>query len=160
MSARPPNRLCWNVGGIAGSAVGAGLWMPATAFASGWPGSGIAIALAAASLILIAAYLLWRLRQGISAFSGVMLLLAFGFSATLLFFAAAHVLDLSLVDGWPGGKRGSPVSYVWVLLLYPALAAWFWFRNRGPNTSEPVTPHEPPPSLGAGNPLFREGGGR
>jgi hypothetical protein len=66
-----------------------------------------------------------------------MVLLAVGFVATLLFFAAAQVLDLSLLDGWPTGKRGSPRSYAWVLLLYPALAGWFWLQNRQAGNSEP-----------------------
>jgi hypothetical protein len=154
MSSSTPHRFCWNAGGIAGCAVGASFWMPATAFASGWPRIGIAAALASASLILISAYVLWRLRQRISAFRGVMILLAVGFSATLLFFAAGHVLDLSLVDGWPGGKRGAPLSYVWVLLLYPALAAWFWFQNRQASSSEPGVrpnggPARPPGNSGA-----------
>jgi hypothetical protein len=136
MNSGEPKRFSWNAGAMAGTAVGASLWMPATALASGWPVIGIAVALATACLILISAYLLWRLRQRISAFRGLMILLAIGFSATLLFFAAAHVLDLSLVDGWPGGKRGSALSYSWVLLLYPGLAAWFWLRNRDASNSE------------------------
>lgn len=40
--------------------------MPLTAVASGWPSAGIAIALTTASAILVSAFLLWRLRRGMS----------------------------------------------------------------------------------------------
>ena len=66
-----------------------------------------------------------------------MILLAVGFVATVMFFAAAQVLDLSLLSGWPGGRKGSPRSYAWALLIYPALAARFWLRNRKAGNSEP-----------------------
>jgi hypothetical protein len=66
-----------------------------------------------------------------------MILLVVGFSATLLFFTAAAVLNLSLVDGWPGGRRISPLDYIWLSLLFPVIAAWFWFRNRDASRSEP-----------------------
>jgi hypothetical protein len=142
------NRFSWNAGGIAGSALGLSFWMPATAFASGWPWIGIVVALATASCILISAYLLWRSRQRISAFRGLMILLAVGFLATLLFFAMAGLLDLSLVYGWPGGKRGSPLSFAWMLLLYPMLAAWFWFLNHGASSREPgAAPNGGPATL-------------
>lgn len=131
------NRFSWSAGGLAGSAVGASLWMPATALASGWTAIGVAAAFAAASIILVSAYVLWRSRQRLSALGGLMVLLGVGFVATVLFFAAAQVLDLSLISGWPGGKRDSPQSYTWVWLIYPALAAWFWLRNRQAGNSEP-----------------------
>ncbi|OQC67439.1 MAG: hypothetical protein BWX48_00804 [Verrucomicrobia bacterium ADurb.Bin006] len=38
-----------------------------------------------------------------------MILLAVGFVATLLFFATAHVLELSVTGGWPGGERSLPL---------------------------------------------------
>jgi len=57
--------------------------------------------------------------------------------ATLLFFAAAEGLDLSVVDRWPGGSKSSPLSYAWVSLLYPALGIWFWLLNRRGFNSEP-----------------------
>ena len=81
-----------------------------------------------------------------------MILLAAGFVATLLFFAAAQVLDLSLLSGWPGGKRGSPRSYAWVLLLYPALAAWFWLQNRQTGRSEPGAAPNGGPAVRPENP--------
>jgi hypothetical protein len=49
----------------------------------------------------------------------------------------AGVLDWSLVSGWPGGKRGSALSYAWVLLVYPVLAARFWLQNRRDGNSQP-----------------------
>ena len=76
-----------------------------------------------------------------------MILLAVGFVATLLFFAAAQVLDLSLLSGWPGGRRGSPRSYAWVLFLYPALGAWFWFQNRRAGNSELAAPPNGDPAM-------------
>jgi hypothetical protein len=66
----------------------------------------------------------------------MMILLGSGFAATLLFFAAAIILDLSLVDGWPGGRRGSPLDYIWLSLLFPVVAGWFWFQNRDSGNSE------------------------
>ncbi len=140
MSANASNRFSWNAGAIAGAALGASLWMPAAAFTSGWPSVGIAVAIAAASLILVSAWLLWLYRQRLPAINGWMILLAVGFSATLLFLAVASLLGLSLLDRWPGGKRGSPLSYLWVLLFYPALAVWFWFQSRGSSSSEPTAP--------------------
>jgi hypothetical protein len=137
MSTTTTDRFSWNAGGLAGTAVGASLWMPATALASGWPAIGVAAAFAMAFLILVSACVLWWSRQRVSAFGGLMVLLAVGFVATLLFLVAAQVLDLSLLDGWPGGKRGSPRSYAWVLLLYPVLASWFWLQNRQTGNSEP-----------------------
>jgi hypothetical protein len=79
-----------------------------------------------------------------------MVLLAVGFVATLLFFAAAQVLDLSLLSGWPGGKRGSPRSYAWVLLLYPALAGWLWLQKRQTGNSEPGAPPNGGPGMRSG----------
>ena len=80
-----------------------------------------------------------------------MILLAVGFVATVLFFAVAQVLDLSLLSGWPGGKRGSPRSYAWVLLIYPALAAWFWLRHRQAGNSEPDAAPNGGPAMRSGN---------
>ena len=111
--------------------------MPATAFASGWPVIGMATALTTASLVLLSALLLWRLRHRISAYQGLMVLLAVGFMATALFFAVAHVLDLSLVNGWPGGKSGSALSYASVLLLYPVIAIWMRFLNHPASKQKP-----------------------
>lgn len=137
MSASISTRFSWNAGALAGSAIGASLWMPVAAFASGWPTKGVALALTTASVILFSAFLLWRLRQEISAFGGLLILLAVGFLATGSFFVAAQVLDLSLVDRWRGGKASSPLSYAWVLLIYPALAIWFWVLERRASNSEP-----------------------
>ena len=81
-----------------------------------------------------------------------MVLLAVGFVATLLFFAAAQILDLSMLSGWPGGRRGSPRSYAWVLLLYPMLAAWFWLQNRQTGKSELGAPPNGGPAMRPGNP--------
>jgi hypothetical protein len=139
MSSNTSHRFSWNAGAIAGSAIGASFWMPTTALASGWPARGFAVALAAAALILISAYVLWQVRPRISAFQGLMILLAVGFAASLAFFLAAHILDLSIVDGWPGGKRSAPLDYVWVLLLYPALAVWFYYQNRHASDQKPRT---------------------
>lgn len=134
-SASPQFR--WNVGGVFGPAIGASAWMPATALTSGWPGTGISLSIAAASLILISAYLIWRCRRRLPAFRGLILLLAVGFAATLLFLAGAQVLGLSFVDSWPGENRVSPLRCSWILLFYPALAAYFWFLDRKSSTSKP-----------------------
>lgn len=137
MSASASTRFSWNAGAIAGSAIGASLWMPVAAFASGWPAIGDALALTTASIILISVFLLWRSRQKISAFGGLLILLAVGFLVTGFFFVAAQLLDLSLVDRWPGGKASSPLSYAWVLLIYPALAIWFWcLKGRASNSEQ------------------------
>ncbi|HRZ35818.1 MAG TPA: hypothetical protein P5534_05570 [Candidatus Paceibacterota bacterium] len=80
-----------------------------------------------------------------------MVLLAVGFVATLLFFAAAQVLHLSFLSGWPGGNRRSPRSYAWVLVLYPALAAWFWRQNRQTGNREPGAPPNGGPAGLSGN---------
>lgn len=75
-----------------------------------------------------------------------MILLAVGFVATLLFLGAAQVLDLSLISKWPGGRRGSPLKCAWLLLFYPALAAWFSLQNRQAGNSEPgAAPNGGPP---------------
>jgi hypothetical protein len=156
MNSSTSTRSSWNAGAIAGTAIGASLWMPATALASGWPAIGIAAAFAAAFLILVSAYALWRFRQRISAFRGLMILLAVGFSATLLFFAAAAVLDLSLVDGWPGGRIISPLDYMWLSLLFPVIAAWFWFRNRDASRSEPSASSNGGPAMPSADSGVRE----
>jgi len=86
-----------------------------------------------------------------------MILLAVGFVATLLFFATAHVLDLSVAEGWPGGERSPPLRYVWVLLLYPALGAWFWFRNRDTSNGEPDAAPKGDPTAPGGSAEGAEG---
>ena len=151
MSTKTSSRFSWNFGAIAGSAIGASLWMPVAAFASDWPAVGISMALATASAIPAGAFLLWRLRQRISAFGGLLILLAVGFSATFVFFAGAEVLDLSLVDRWPGGGRSAPRSYAWVLLLYPALATLFWLLNCQADISGPGAPPNGGPATLPGN---------
>src|SRR5689334_18364849 len=124
MNSNAADRFTWNAGGLAGAAIGAGAWMPAAALASGWPTIGTVAAFTVASLILICAYVLWRSRHRLDPFTGLMILLAVCFLATLLLFAVAHVLDLSIMSSWPEGKSGSAGSYTWVLLIYPVLAAW------------------------------------
>lgn len=157
MSASTPTRFKWNVGGFFGSAVGAAAWMPAAALTSDWSGRGISLALSTAALILIAAYLLWRSRQRISAFCGLLSLLSVGFGATLILLLGAHVLDLSLLDRWPGGKRLSPLSCFWVSLFYPAFAVWFWFENRTASPSEPGAPPSGGPATQTGSSRVPEG---
>jgi len=94
MNTAASNRFSWNAGALGGSALGASLWMPASALASGWPAIGLVVAFSAAVLILASAFFLWRSRQRLSAFSGLMVLLAVAFVATAVFFAAAQALDL------------------------------------------------------------------
>jgi len=129
MNSTTADRFSWNAGGLAGAAIGAGAWMPAAALASGWPAIGTVAAFIVASLILVCAYVLWRSRHKLNAFTGLMVLLAVGFVATLLFFAVAHIFGLSILSTWPEGKSGSPRSFAWVLFIYPVLAAWFWCLN-------------------------------
>jgi glucan phosphoethanolaminetransferase (alkaline phosphatase superfamily) len=129
MNSTTANRFSWNAGGLAGAAIGAGAWMPAAALASGWPAIGTVAAFTLASLILVCAYVLWRSRHRLNTFTGLMVLLAVCFLATLSFFAVAHVLDLSMMTSWPEGKSGYPRSYAWVLFIYPVLAGWFWWLN-------------------------------
>lgn len=130
MTSDRSNRFSWSAGGIAGSAVGASLWMPATALASHWPLIGIGLSLATASIILVSAYGLWRIRKRLSAYRGLMVLLAVAWCSSLLFFVSAQVLDWGIVTPWPGGDRTSPSESAWVLLLFPALAGYFWLLNR------------------------------
>jgi hypothetical protein len=113
-----------------GAAIGASLWMPATALASDWPAAATVAATAAAGAVLISVWLLWRRRTRMSALHGLMALLTVGFLATLLFFAAAAALDLTVVNQWPAGKRVPALKYAWVLLFYPALAGTIWLRAR------------------------------
>lgn len=129
MNSTARDRFSWNAGGLAGAAIGASVWMPVAALASDWPAMGTVAAFLGASFILVSTYVLWRSRQRMSAFAGLMVLLAVGFVATLLFFAVALGFDLNLVNSWPDGSSSSPGSYAWVLLIYPALAALFWWLN-------------------------------
>lgn len=136
MSPKTSTRFSWNAGGIAGGALGLSLWMPATAIASGWPRAGVAVALAAALLILTAAWVLWLFRRRIEAFRGLLILLVIGFVATFLFLLTAHFMSLLLITGWPGGDLLSPLSCMWFLVLYPVLAAWLWLQANQRSNSE------------------------
>jgi hypothetical protein len=136
MSPATSSGFSWNGPGVTGTALGMSFWIPATAIASGWPGAGVAVALAAAFAILMSAWVLWLCRRRIGAFRGLTILLAIGFIVTFLFLLAAHLLELRLIADWPGGKRLSPLRCTWFLLLYPVLAAWLWFQNNQMRNSE------------------------
>jgi serine/threonine protein kinase len=128
----PPStsRMRWNFWSVLGSALGACLWMPATAIASGWSGAGVALSDLTAAGVLVAALVIWSNRHRLTAFQGFMLLLGAALVASATFLLGAYWMDLPVRSSWPEGEMLSPVSLLWALLLFPLLALWGWLMHK------------------------------
>jgi serine/threonine protein kinase len=133
-------RFHWNFWGHFGAASGASLWMPVTAISSEWSGLGIALSAVAALVIMVTAFVVWGLRHRLSAFRGLMILLAASFVATTVFLAGADALGLTVRSSWPGGTQVSPSRYAWVLAIFPLLAVWFLGLERDATAGSPRSP--------------------
>lgn len=125
------HRNAWSFWAMQGVALGASLWMPVTAIVSGWPTVGLVASVISAGAILMTPWILWRLRDRMEAYSGLMILLAVAFAGALTFFITAIVLKVSIVDQWPVGRPHDPVSLLWVLVIYPIIALSLRLKKAG-----------------------------
>lgn len=122
-----PPRNGW---GLVGSALGMTSWMVVTAVLSGWGGAGAALCAATVGIVVVAALVLWKSGDRVSQFIRQMWLIAAGFVSTAAFLFGAHWLGLAMLSRWPGGVAVSPLTFVWVLVLFPLVAVWHWFFHR------------------------------
>ncbi len=130
MPERAKSYFHWNLGGLLGCALGTSAWMVVTPLASGWPLEGTIGSLLAAALIFATALVLWSKRDRIAALTGVLILLGTALVVTTAWLLLAHGQGLGIISKWPGGTSLPALSLLWVLLLYPALAAWFLFLDK------------------------------
>ncbi len=120
----------WNGWAVFWSTLGITSWMPLTAIASDWHGAGLAVTSATTLSVWIAAFVLWYQRDRISAFSGIMWLLAVGFVSSASFLIGADRLGLPVRSNWPTGAMMSPWHAMWMLGVFPVIAVWLWIRHR------------------------------
>jgi len=88
---------------------------------------------------MVTAFVVWLSRDRLSAFRGLMILLASGFVASAGFLVGAHALGLALRSSWPGGSMVSPLHYAWGLGMFPLLAALFLMRERSARSAFPLS---------------------
>jgi len=129
--------------GMVGTALGLSSWMVVTAVLSGWSGAGVALSAATVGIVLAAALVLWKSRNKMSRFTGMMWFIAVGFVSTAAFLFGAHWLGLSMISRWPGGVTVSPLQFVWALALFPLVAVWLSIFRRRMDERGAVAPSHP-----------------
>ncbi len=129
-TATHPNIGNWSGWGFVGAAFGLTVWMVVTAIASDWQGAGLAVTAATTLSVWISAFVLWNQRGRISAFSGIMWLLAVGFVSSASFLIGADWLGLAVRSNWPAADLMSPLHSLWILGIFPVIAVWLWIRDR------------------------------
>ncbi len=134
-NSRSQNRFQWNLGGFMGTGVGLSAWMAAVPFASSWPREGILISSVAVGVVMVTALILWSRRHHLLAINGSLILLSVAAGVTLGWLITAYLLDLRISMSWKGTGKHSPLSFLWCLLIFPALAVLFLFVNRPSNAA-------------------------
>ncbi|MEI6077719.1 MAG: serine/threonine-protein kinase, partial [Verrucomicrobiota bacterium] len=120
-----------NGGALIGSAIGIASWMPMTAIGSNWSGEGVRLSYLTTLAVLVAALVVWNLRDRLQERWCYLILLATGFFSSLAFLGGAEALGLSVtISDAPGSPMVSPMQLAWTLILYPVMAVWFLILDR------------------------------
>lgn len=118
-----PHRFAWSSGGWFGSTLGTTLWMVLAGFS--WLGASLVAGLVpvgAALLVCLWAWKAWQGRADRDPLRALLTLVVLGFLAALASIAAALAAGVLTT-----GELG---AFVFALLVYPALFAFFHFQGK------------------------------
>ena len=120
----PPSAFKWSAGGWFGSLIGGTAWMLSGLLIGPRPMT-IRVTLTCWGAPNIVGLLLWRRRERIAPYAAMQYLLA-----TIALFAVLYFLGLNALGRQPVLDARFGERQYWLLLLFPALMAWFYFQER------------------------------